>query len=62
MPHEDVELAGRANDAFARGDLEAWAALHDPDCAFLPLGCGALLVRSVTASVGLKASTRDGVH
>jgi ketosteroid isomerase-like protein len=34
---EDVEVARRANDLFARGDADAWRELHHPDCEFMPM-------------------------
>ena len=37
MSQENVELAHRAFDAFARGDRDAFVAFHDPDCEIQPV-------------------------
>ena len=48
MSQENVELAYRAFDAFARHDLDVFVAFHEPDCeiqswtleSFSPTGMG----------------------
>jgi len=37
MSHENVKKVERAYDAFRRGDLEAFVALHHPDCEVMPM-------------------------
>jgi ketosteroid isomerase-like protein len=37
MSRENVEMVERGYDAYQRGDLEAFAALHHPECEFAPL-------------------------
>src|SRR5215204_698821 len=52
MSQENVELAYRAFDAFARHDLDVFVAFHDPDCEIQPL----------LAAVGGNYHGHDGVR
>jgi ketosteroid isomerase-like protein len=52
MSEQNVELAYRAFDAFARHDLDAFVAFHDPDCEIQPL----------LAAVGGNYHGHDGVR
>ena len=36
MSSENVQLVHRAYDAYQRGDIDAFVAVHDPDCEILP--------------------------
>jgi ketosteroid isomerase-like protein len=52
ISEENVELAYRAFDAFARHDLDVFVAFHDPDCEIQPL----------LAAVGGNYHGHDGVR